>query len=54
MAQHSPPLRVLVVDDEALIRWALVETLVDAGHEALDAGDAKTALHAAPDGTTPV
>ena len=27
MAKHSPPLRVLVVDDEALIRWALVETL---------------------------
>jgi DNA-binding NtrC family response regulator len=46
MAQHSPPLRVLVVDDEALIRWALVETLVHAGHEALDAGDVKTAIHA--------
>jgi CheY-like chemotaxis protein len=44
--QIPPRLRVLVVDDEALIRWALVETLVDAGHEALDAGDVKTAIHA--------
>ena len=46
MAEHSPPLRVLVVDDEPLIRWALVETLTDAGHEATEAGDAKAAIEA--------
>jgi DNA-binding NtrC family response regulator len=46
MAKHSPRLRVLVVDDEALIRWALVETLADAGHETAEAPDARTALEA--------
>jgi DNA-binding NtrC family response regulator len=46
MVKNSPALHVLVVDDEALIRWALVETLADAGHEAVDAADARTALQA--------
>lgn len=46
MAKHPPPLRVLVVDDEPLIRWALVETLEDSGHQAVEAGDARTAIQA--------
>ena len=46
MAKHSPPLHVLVVDDEPLIRWALVETLEDSGHHAVEAGDARTAIQA--------
>jgi DNA-binding NtrC family response regulator len=37
-------LYVLVVDDEALIRWSLAETLVDEGHRVAEAGDGATAL----------
>jgi DNA-binding NtrC family response regulator len=33
-------LRVLVVDDELLIRWSLTETLTAAGHTVTEAGDA--------------
>ena len=38
------PLRVLVVEDENLIRWAVVETLTEAGHRVVEAPDARTAL----------
>lgn len=40
------PLRVLVVEDENLIRWAVAETLTDAGHRVIEAPDAATALRA--------
>jgi DNA-binding NtrC family response regulator len=40
------PLRVLVVEDENLIRWAVAETLTDAGHTVIEAPDAATALRA--------
>jgi two-component system response regulator AtoC len=33
-------LRVLVVDDEPLIRWSLVETLTDCGYRVVETGDA--------------
>lgn len=39
-------LRVLVVDDESLIRWAVTETLTEAGHDVVQATDAATALQA--------
>jgi DNA-binding NtrC family response regulator len=45
-------LRVLVVDDEFLIRWSIAETLGAAGHqvtEAQDAASALAALEATPD-----
>jgi DNA-binding NtrC family response regulator len=42
----SPHLRVLVVDDEALIRWSLVETLADAGLSAAEASDGQSAVRA--------
>jgi two-component system response regulator PilR (NtrC family) len=44
MRLEERPLQVLVVEDEALIRWALNETLTRAGHQVLEAGDAASAL----------
>jgi len=37
-------LRVLIVEDEPLIRWAVAETLTEAHHTVLEAPDAATAL----------
>ena len=37
-------LRVLVVEDETLIRWAVTAALTAAGHTVLEAPDAATAL----------
>ncbi|HXI28930.1 MAG TPA: response regulator [Vicinamibacterales bacterium] len=39
-AKNSAALRVLVVDDEALIRWSVAETLLDCGYEVVETGDA--------------
>jgi DNA-binding NtrC family response regulator len=36
-------LRVLIVDDEPLIRWALAEALGARGHHVLESGDARSA-----------
>ena len=49
----SPSLRVLVVDDEPLIRWSLSETLSEGGHLVSEAGDAETALRALKDADGP-
>jgi len=53
MAQEHAPLRVLVVDDEALIRWAVAQTLTQAGHEVAEAHDAKSALAAVSEASQP-
>jgi DNA-binding NtrC family response regulator len=37
-------MRVLIVEDESLIRWAVVETLKQAGHTVTESWDAATAL----------
>lgn len=42
----NPQLRVLVVDDELLIRWSVAETLLAAGHSVVQASDARSALEA--------
>jgi DNA-binding NtrC family response regulator len=42
-AKKPPALRVLVVDDEPLIRWSVVETLTDCGYEVVETGDASGA-----------
>jgi CheY-like chemotaxis protein len=42
-------LRVLVVDDEPLIRWSVAETLADRGHEVVETGDALGARSAVGD-----
>jgi len=39
-------LRILIVDDEPLIRWSLAETLAEAGHVISQAGDGAAALRA--------
>lgn len=45
MAKKSPP-TVLVVDDEALIRWSLSEMLGERGYSVTEAGDGRTAIAA--------
>ena len=40
---------VLVVDDEALIRWSVAETLRDDGWQVTEAANAESALDAFPD-----
>jgi len=44
MAKNFPVSRVLVVDDEPLIRWSLSEALTDLGHEVEEAGDGRGAV----------
>ena len=39
-------LRILVVDDEPLIRWSIAETLGAVGHQVKEAADAASALRA--------
>ena len=46
--------RVLVVDDEPLIRWSIGETLGERGYEVTEAGDAQSAMHAFVPGACPV
>jgi DNA-binding NtrC family response regulator len=40
----SPSLRVLIIDDEPLIRWSMGETLAQAGWTTSGAGSAREAL----------
>jgi DNA-binding NtrC family response regulator len=46
MDEKSPVLRVLVVDDESLIRWSIAETLTHAGHIVIEAEDGAVAVQA--------
>jgi len=45
MSKKSAP-SVLVVDDEALIRWSLAEMLCERGYTVREAGDARSAMAA--------
>jgi DNA-binding NtrC family response regulator len=52
MTKNSPP-TVLVVDDEALIRWSVSEMLGERGYAVTEAGDARMALDAVENATEP-
>jgi DNA-binding NtrC family response regulator len=54
MMTNSRPVRVLIVDDEPLIRWSVAETLTDSGDEVIEAGDAKQALEVLAAASAPV
>jgi len=53
LAKNSPRLRVLVVDDEPLIRWSLAETLTDSGHSVSEAGDGEATVRLLTDADRP-
>ena len=48
------PLWVLVVDDEALIRWSIAEALLQSGHRVVEAGSAEGALEAMSGAPEPI
>jgi len=48
--KNSPSPSVLVVDDEALIRWSLSESLSDAGYSVAEASDGASAVAQLSDG----
>ncbi len=48
-AHATPGRRVLVVDDELLIRWSLSETLSDRGYTVLEAEDGQGAVRTLSD-----
>jgi DNA-binding NtrC family response regulator len=47
-------LRVLVVEDEPLIRWSIAETLAGHGHAVVEAGSAATAVKVLDDQADPI
>lgn len=44
---------MLIVEDEALIRWAVVEALTSSGHHVIEAGDAAAALRIVAEAPVP-
>lgn len=46
MDENLRALRVLVVEDELLIRWSIAETLAHAGHTVIEAADGASAIMA--------
>ena len=45
-AKKSPPLHVLVVDDEPLVRWSVSETLGARGYQVIEAANGEAAIYA--------
>jgi DNA-binding NtrC family response regulator len=50
----SPHLRVLIVDDEMLIRWSIAEVLAQRGHAVVEASTARAAMDLLDKGRDPV
>jgi len=48
-AEKCQPSRVLVVDDEALMRWSVAETLAEQGWQVTEAADGVSAMDAFPE-----
>ena len=46
MANYSASLRVLIVEEDPLLRWSLVETLADSGHVTIEADGGEAAIRA--------
>lgn len=46
MARDSSGLRVLVIEDEFLVRWAIAQTLARDGHHVIEAADGVGAMRA--------
>ena len=51
LAKKSAGAKVLVVDDEPLIRWSVAETLAERGYEVSEAEDAASAMRACSPGS---
>ena len=54
MNTAAPHLRVLVVEDESLIRWSIAETLGQEGHTIVEAGSATAAVEALTQTSAPI
>jgi len=54
MPEKFVALRILVVDDEFLIRWSVSQTLAEAGHTVVQAGDGASAIQALTNGREPI
>lgn len=54
MDASAPHLRVLVVEDEALIRWSIAETLAQEGHTVVEASNATAAVQALTETPGPI
>jgi DNA-binding NtrC family response regulator len=53
-ATGATALRVLIVEDEALIRWAVAEAFTAAGHQVLEAADAASARRVVAEAREPL
>jgi DNA-binding NtrC family response regulator len=51
---QAPRPRVLVVDDEPLIRWSIAEALQECGYSVVDAGTGRAAIQELVDSSDPV
>ena len=54
LPKKSPRARILVADDEPLMRWSVTETLLGHGYEVGEAEDAASAMRACLPGTAAV
>ena len=53
MPAESAALRILIVEDEPLIRWAMAETLSGSGHHVAEAGNARQVIEQMDRGDRP-